>query len=32
MYVDPMVYAVEDFANGIIIQAAEDYIEAMKNL
>lgn len=32
MYVDPMVYAVEEFANGIIIQAADDYRKAMKDL
>ena len=32
MYVDPMTYAVEEFANGIIIQAANDYRKAMKDL
>ena len=32
MYVDPMLYAVEELANAIIIKAAHDYREAMKVL
>ena len=32
MYVDPMLYATEELANAIIIKAAHDYREAMKNL
>ena len=32
MYVDPMLYAAEELANAIIIKAAHDYREAMKNL
>ncbi len=32
MYVDPKLYAVEELANAIIIKAAHDYREAMKNL
>ena len=32
LYVDPMLYAAEELANAIIIKAAHDYREAMKNL
>ena len=32
MYVDPMLYAAEEFANAVIIQAATDYRNAMKDL
>ena len=32
MYVDPMLYAAEELANAVIIQAAKDYREAMKDL
>ena len=32
MYVDSKLYAVEELANAIIIKAAHDYREAMKNL
>ena len=32
MYVDPMLYAVEELANAVIIQAAKDYRKAMKEL
>ncbi|MBU5462723.1 hypothetical protein KQI64_08520 [Lachnoclostridium sp. MSJ-17] len=30
MYVDPMLYAAEELANAVIIQAAIDYRQAMK--
>lgn len=32
MYVDPMLYAAEELANAIIIQAATYYRKAMKEL
>ena len=32
LYVDPMLYAAEELANVIIIKAAHDYREAMKDL
>lgn len=32
MYVDPMLYAAEELANAVIIQAATDYRNAMKDL
>lgn len=32
MYVDPKLYAAEELANAIIIKAAHDYREAMKQL
>ena len=32
MYVDPMLYAAEELANAVIIQAAIDYRQAMKDL
>lgn len=32
MYVNPMLYAAEELANAIIIQAAKDYRAAMKDL
>ena len=32
MYVDPMLYAAEELANAIIIKAANDYRQAMKDL
>ena len=32
LYVDPMLYAAEELANAVIIQAATDYRNAMKDL
>ena len=32
MYVDPMLYAAEELANAVIIQAVIDYRQAMKDL
>ena len=32
MCVDPMLYAAEELANAVIIQAATDYRKAMKDL
>ena len=32
LYVDPMLYAAEELANAVIIQAAKDYRKAMKEL
>ena len=32
LYVDPMLYAAEELANAVVIQAAIDYRQAMKDL
>lgn len=32
MYVDPMLYAAEELANAVVIRAAIDYRQAMKDL
>lgn len=32
MYVDPLLYAAEELANAVVIQAAKDYRKAMKEL